>query len=614
MKYFVYLFIFISTSTNILAQSEITRTEPPNWWIGMEYNTIEILLYGKNISQLTPFIEYKGVKLISHQSYQNPNYLFVTIEISEKTIPGTLKINLSDFNNTSINCEFEIKERENGRKNIKGFDTSDAIYLITPDRFANGDPTNDNVPNMIEKVNRKDKDGRHGGDIQGIVDHLDYIKEMGFTSIWINPLLENNMKVTSYHGYSITDFYNIDPRFGNNAQYKKLCDIAKSKDLKIIMDMVANHCGSNHWWMHDLPTPNWINEWTNYTGSNHKKATLVDPYGADSDKKIFTDGWFDISMPDLNQRNKVLAKYLIQNTLWWIEFSGISGIRMDTYPYPDMEFMTDWTTFIMREYPNFNIVGEEWSLLPTAVSYWQAGKKNENGYTSALKSLMDFPLQNAVSRALRENLTWFSTWEYVYDALAQDYLYPDPMNLVIFPDNHDMSRIHAQLGNDISKTKMAMAYFATTRGIPQFYYGTEILMSDKTGDHGEIRSDFPGGWLNDTMSAHKNIGLSKDQEDFKNYLSNLLNWRKSSTVIHSGKTIHFVPEKNDVYVYFRYDKKNAVLVILNKNENNVSLDLTRFSDQIKDYSIGTEIISGSKMKLGKSLLVPAKTAFILELN
>ena len=610
----LHIIVFLLSTSIIFSQSEISRVEPPNWWVGMEYNEIELLIYGKDISHLTPKINYEGVSIVSRKSYENENYLFVTLKIDADTKSGNIKIIFAESGKEILSNNYELQGRLAGRRNIKGFDGSDAMYLITPDRFANGDSSNDNIAGMREIADRSVWKGRHGGDIKGIVDNLDYIKDMGFTSIWLNPLLENDMEVYSYHGYSTTDYYKVDARFGTNEDYKDLCDIAASKGMKIIMDMIVNHCGSFHWWMNDLPTADWINQWPEYTGTNHKKTIILDPYAVEADKKIFTDGWFVSTMPDLNQRNASMAKYLIQNTLWWIEYSGIAGIRMDTYPYPDMHFMTKWTEVVMKEYPDFNIVGEEWNLEPTIVSYWQAGKENQNGYTSELKSVMDFPLQNALVKSLNEESKWNSSWNHVYEMLGQDYLYPDPMNLVIFPDNHDMSRIHAQLGKDIAKTKLAVAYFATTRGIPQFYYGTEILMADETGDHGEIRSDLVGGWSGDKKSAMTGEGLSSEQKEFKAYLSRVLNWRKESNVIHNGQTIHYVPEKNDVYVYFRYNATELVMVVLNKSGNEVYLDLGRFTNQLQGHSFGNEVITGKEIILNKTLKIPSKTAVIIEVK
>ncbi|MCL4105774.1 UNVERIFIED_CONTAM: hypothetical protein GTU68_028651 [Idotea baltica] len=571
----------------------------------MEHNEIEIMLYGKNLSALTPKISSNGVKIISHKAFENPNYLFITILIDKNAAAENVNIDLYKNNKVVLTHNYPILARNPQRKHIQGFDGSDVMYLITPDRFSNGNPKNDNITGLREKADRSLLGGRHGGDIQGILNHLDYIKDLGFTSIWLNPLLENDMETYSYHGYSTTDYYKIDPRYGNNEEYKKLCDVAREKGIKIIMDMIANHCGLLHWWMDDLPTEDWINQWPEYTNTNHRKTVILDPYSTDEDKRQFTDGWFVPSMPDLNQRNPTMAKYLIQNTIWWIEFSGISGIRQDTYPYPDMYFMAKWTEAVMKEYPNFNIVAEEWYTNPTVVSYWQKGKDNPNGYTSELRSMMDFPLQHAVVKSLIEEENWHSSWNHAYEMLGLDYLYPDPMNLVIFPDNHDMSRIHSQLGNDIGKTKLAIAYFATMRGIPQFYYGTELLMGDSTGDHGEIRSDFPGGWPED------NPVFTDEQKDFKAYMKNILQWRKNNDVIHEGKTIHFAPDNNDVYVFIRYMDDRRVMILLNKNEKDVKLNFDKYKKYFPNRE-AKDIISGDQLKLDKMFTLKAMTAYILE--
>lgn len=597
--------------THLTAQNSIERVEPPNWWVGMEYNSIELLIYGKDIAANDVRLKtYENVQLQSVKKAANPNYLFVTIAIGEQAQPGKLQLDFYKNGTSAFVHEYELKARENNRKNIAGFNSADAIYLITPDRFVNGDPDNDAVVGMVEKPNRKDKGGRHGGDVQGIVNSLDAIKDMGFTAIWTNPILENNMPSYSYHGYAITDFYKVDPRYGSNESYKKMVEKASEKGMKVIMDMIANHCGLEHWWMKDLPSEDWINQWDTYTQTNHKKTVVLDPYATKKDTKEFFDGWFVPTMPDLNQRNASMANYLIQNTLWWIEYSGIAGIRMDTYPYPDMYFMRDWTAAVMKEYPNFNIVGEEWVLRPTIVSYWQKGKENTNGYTSELKSVMDFPIQHALSTSLNDA----GSWNAVYEELGQDYLYPDPKNLVVFPDNHDMSRIYTQLNEDADLVKLALTYVATVRGIPQIYYGTEILMGNKgTEDHGIIRTDYPGGWAKDKVNAFTGDRLTKEQKDAKAYLSKLFNWRKNAEVIHNGKLIHFAPKDNS-YVYFRYNEHQKVMVVLNKDAKAKLLDVVEYQEVLKGSVNGKDVLTGKHFQNANTINVPAKTAMVIELD
>ncbi len=600
-----------------MAQSTIERVEPPNWWVGMKYNEVQLLVYGKEIGTYEASLKmHEGVTLKEVKRAPNRNYQFLTLTIAADTKPGNIQLLFSRKGKKRIKYDYPILQRNPARKTIKGFDNSDAIYLITPDRFVNGDPSNDTIEELQEKADRTLKGGRHGGDVAGILKSLDYIKDLGFTAIWMNPILENDMKEYSYHGYSTTDFYKVDPRYGSNESFRNLCQEAKNKDMKVIMDMIANHCGLDHWWMQDLPFNDWINQWPEYTQTNHKKTVILDPYAAKIDRKQFFDGWFVPTMPDLNQRNASMATYLIQNTLWWIEYAGISGIRMDTYPYPDMYFMRDWTKAVMNEYPDFNIVGEEWVTRPTIVSYWQQGKKNANGYTSYLKSLMDFPLQNALVTALNKEKTWASSWTDLYETLAQDYLYPAPNDLVVFPDNHDMSRIYTQLNEDFDKYKMALVYTATIRGIPQFYYGTEVLMTNSgTEDHGVIRSDFPGGWQGDEINAFSEEGLSDSQKEAKAFVKKLLNWRKTASVIHTGKLLHFAPANtNEVYVFFRYDDTDKVMVVLSKNDEDVSLDLKPYQEILETPLTGKDILSGSSYVDQNAILVKANSAMIIELR
>jgi glycosidase len=615
LTYLQYFFLFLSIGLASISYGQIERVEPPFWWAGMKNTELQIMVYGKAIGSLRPEMVYDGVEIKKTVSVENPNYLFLYLEIAPNSSPGKFII---DFKNSKGNVResvsFELLEREDGSAERKGYDNSDVMYLITPDRFANGNLTNDSVASLSEGVDRTNKWGRHGGDIQGIINNLDYLKDLGFTAVWTNPVLENNQKEQSYHGYSTTDFYKVDPRFGSNEEYRGLSKKAGEKGIKLIMDMIMNHCGSGHWWMDDLPSGDWLNSPNEYVKTSHRRTTLRDAYSSQYDKRNFTDGWFVPTMPDLNQRNSQLAKYLIQNTIWWIEFADLSGIRMDTYPYSDKDFMTDWTCSIMQEYPYFNICGEEWSLNPAVLAYWQQGKDNPDGYTSCLPGLLDFPLQNALAKALTEEEKSDAGMINLYDMLSNDFLYVDPFKHVIFPDNHDMSRIYSQLGEDYNLYKLAMVYFTTIRGTPQFYYGTEVLMSNM-GDnsHGNIRSDFPGGWQGDKINGFSGKGLTGKQLEAQTFIKKLLNWRKNSKVVHQGKLMHFVPI-DGVYVYFRYDENKKVMIVLNKSKEKKGLDLKPFAEMLNGSISGLDVITGKKVFLQALLEIDSKQPMIIELD
>ena len=588
----------------------LNRVEPPFWWTGFKNPSLQLMVYGERISETKPELKYEGVQLVSTSSVDNPNYLFIDLNLSQTVKPGKFEILFKQNGKTIVSSTYELKERENGSSKRIGFNSSDVMYLVMPDRFANGDTTNDTMPDELEKANRNNPMGRHGGDLIGIENHLDYIQDNGYTALWINPVLENNMSVESYHGYSTTDFYKVDSRFGTNADYQRLCSEAKRRGIKMVMDMIFNHIGLNHWWMKDMPMKDWINGYPNFQLTNNKKATIQDPYAATIDSKEFTDGWFVNSMPDLNQRNPYLARYLIQNSIWWIEYVGLDGIRMDTYPYPDKQMMADWTHQVMVEYPNFNIVGEEWNTNPAAVAYWQRGKINPNGYTSYLPSLMDFPLQNAIVKSMIED--W--GFNHLYETLALDYSYADAANLTIFAGNHDTERYFTAIKEDVSKLKTAMTFLMTIRGIPEIYYGDEILMKGfkKDGD-GTLRKDFPGGWQGDQTNAFTGKGLTSDQADFQQYLKKLITWRKGERVIHSGFLKHYYP-KDNFYVYFRYNDKESVMVILNLNKEAKTLNTSRFAESLQGFTTAKEVMSGNTINDLNNIVIPAKTSLILELK
>lgn len=573
------------------------------------------MIYGQNISSLNPSIQYDGVRITEIHHVENSNYLFLDLILAKDVEPGKFDILFKRDNKIITQHQYELKSRRPNSAQRIGFDNSDVLYLITPDRFANGNPDNDQVDGLLEGLDRSMPYGRHGGDIQGIINHLDYIDDMGFSSIWLNPILENDQESWSYHGYATTDYYKVDPRFGTNEDYIELSQKAKDLGIGIIMDIIVNHCGDMHWWMNDPPFDNWLNlQNQDYQETNHRKTTLVDPYVSAHDRKVMTEGWFVRAMPDLNQNNPFMSTYLIQNSIWWIEYADLAGIRQDTYSYPFRDFMTDWTCAIQREYPNFNIAGEEWVENPAIIAYWQQGKTNHDGYTSCLPSLMDFPLCFALHKSLNEDEGWSEGLPRLYEMLGNDFLYPDPSQLVIFPDNHDMSRIYTQLNEDIDLYKMAMTYILTMRGIPQIYYGTEILMSNPgTSSHGIIRSDFPGGWEGDSTSAFTKRGLDSMQVSTQKWLKDLITWRNETPVVHDGKLMHFQP-KDSCYVYFRYDDAKTVMVVLHKGQEPHRLRLNLFAERLEGLSMAQDVLTGQSFPIEDSIEIAPRSAVILELS
>jgi len=609
--------LFIFTFATLTLTAQIDRVEPAFWWVGMKNPQLQLLIHGTEICNRQVQIDYPGVTVLKVNRACSPNYLFVTLVLKPESIKsGKFNIQLTQPDKPTLTVPYELKDRQPESANRQGFTSADVMYLLMPDRFANGDLSNDNVASLPDKADRTNKNGRHGGDIKGIQDHLDYIKELGATAIWCTPVQENNYERASYHGYAISDYYTIDPRFGSNGQYADLVSAAHHKGLKVIMDMVANHCGIWAWWMSDLPFENWIHQWPAYTQTNFKFSTLKDIHAAGIDKKLFIDGWFDKTMPDMNQQNTFFWTYYIQNSIWWIESANLNGIRMDTYQYNDRDAMAEWAKAITDEYPRFNIVGETGLLSTTDIAFWQKDAVNVMKYNSQLPTVMDFILQNSLAACFNEH---GKPWENVgmnriYNTLTDDYLYANINNLLIFAENHDTQRFNYLTKGDINKYKMAMSFLMTTRGIPQIYYGTEIGMTgNKDNGDGDIRRDFPGGWPGDSINAFTSKGRTSVQNEYFNYLSKLLNWRKDKPVIHTGLLTQYAPE-NDTYVFFRYNDKETVMVIINNNETDQTLKTDRFAESLKDKLIGSDVITGKKYDLKNEIIVPKGTAFILELQ
>lgn len=601
-------------SAVVFAQDlKIDRMEPPYWWSDMANPVLQIMFYGDNIADFDCKVKNTEITQSEIKAVKNPNYLFLYVTIPDY-FNGNLEIEFSRNGKIIDVIEYILKKRKENSSNRAGFNSSDVMYLITPDRFANGDPKNDINKDLGDKLDRSEPFGRHGGDLKGIINHLDYIEEMGFTAIWLNPVLENAMESSSYHGYATTDYYKIDPRYGNMDDYIQLSEEAQKRGIKLIMDQIMNHCGSNHWWMSDLPDENWINDRKKYDFTNHKRTVVMDPYAAPSDKEKFEKGWFVSAMPDINGEHPLLSDYLIQNSIWWVEAADLGGIRHDTHPYPGAKFMSEYSCAIMNEYPNFNIVGEEWSEIPTIVAKWQKGNPSSEILNSCMPSLMDFPLQVTLNKSLVDEESWGTGMNKLYEIIALDYIYPDPNNLVIFGDNHDMDRFFTQIGEDINLYKMGLIYLATMRGIPQIYYGTEILMenSDHPHHHGVIRTDFPGGWDNDSKNAFTGENLSEEEKEAQEFVKSLLNWRKNNEVIHSGKLMHYSPV-DGMYVYFRYNDNKKVMIILNKDQKDRSINFEDYSEMLESKNSAFNIFSKEEKNISK-LNIPSRSAAIFEIK
>jgi glycosidase len=607
------LFLLLTTT---FAFAQIDRVEPPFWYADMNLSDVQIMFYGKNIAQNDVTVS-NGVVIKTVQKTENPNYLFVTIDT--KNIPAQeLIFSFSKNKKLAFTQKYSLKSRRDNSRFRKGFDSSDVIYLVMPDRFANGNPNNDSTKETIEKANRTNKDGRHGGDIEGIIKNLDYIKSLGATALWPTPLCEDNDERGSYHTYGQSDVYKIDSRYGTNEDYVRLSTELHQRGMKNIMDYVTNHWGYQHWMMSDLPTYDWIHQFPGFAQTNYRMTAQFDPNTSKADAKMCMDGWFVKSMPDLNQSNPLVLNYLIQNAIWWIEYADLDGFRVDTYSYCDKKGIATWTKAITDEYPHFNIVGEVWMHDQAQMAYWQKDSKIGaiQSYNSNLPSVMDFTLHDAISGGVfnESKANWDKGIIKIYENFTNDFLYPNTNNMLVFAENHDTNRFNQIYQGDFKKYQMVMSLVATVRGIPQLYYGSEIGMKgDKNVGDGDIRRDFPGGWQGDSNNAFSAEGRTKEQQQFFNFTAKLFNWRKGKSVIHTGKTTHYIPE-NNVYTYFRYNDSESVMVILNNSDEKQDVAVSRFKENTQHYSTGKDVISGQTINIKNNITIEAKSALILELK
>lgn len=604
-----------SLASSVSASGAI-RVEPANWWVDFQDRRLMLMMHASGIADARVSSSDSRLTRLWQERRDSPNYLFVHLELSAGAQPGVLELTLERSEGRKQQVSIPLERRA---KNAPvGFSQADAVLLISPDRFVNGDTQNDSLPGLGDRVDRKDPNARHGGDIAGMIQSLDYVQSMGFTQIWPTPVLENNAPSFSYHGYAITDFYRVDPRHGSLADYQRLAAEARRRGIGLIKDVVLNHAGIGHWWVKDLPSRDWFNrQGQAFLETSHKKEAVIDPYRSESDLSALVDRWFVESMPDLNQRNPLMAQYLIQNSLWWIETLGLSGIRVDTYSYSDRDFLTQWSARMASEYPKLSIVGEEWHGNPVIVSQWQRGKQNPDGYRSHISSLMDFPLYDVLPSAFTAKDTQHGPGlNQLYGHLVNDLLYPDPSHLMVFGSNHDGDRLFKKLNQDPALVRMALTYLATLRGIPQFYYGVEAHLTNQTpGHHGEIRADLPGGFPGDAASVFTGKGLSAEQRKTQQTLKTLLNWRKTSAAVQRGRLMHYVPDHAaGTYVYFRYlEGHPTVMVVLNKGEAQ-SLALNRFHERVLPGQKAKNVLTGETFTLGAHLKLPARQAMVLEVH
>lgn len=620
---------------------QIQRVEPLCWWTGMK-NDLQIMVQGPSISTFDVKLEgAKGVAISKINKADNPNFLFLDIAIAADAKAGVYDLVFTK-GKQSFRYAYTIGERQAGSAERKSFTTADLIYLIVPDRFANGDTSNDVSPAVTETMTRHSPNGRHGGDIQGIIDHLDYIADLGATAIWNTPLLEDNAQRGSYHGYACSDYYHIDPRYGSNELYRTLVEKSHEKGLKVILDVVTNHSSTEHWWMKDMPFTDWVHSSDPYVNTNHTFSLGMDPNASEADHKIMEEGWFVRNMPDMNLDNPFLLKYFQMWAIWWIEYSGLDGFRVDTYYYNEKVPMSKWCEAVITEYPDFNIVGECWSGNPDLLAYWQSGHPNRDGFDSHLPSIMDFPLRDAINQALvpapKETAPQGpgrafggqqqgrpaprgGNMSSVYNALSHDLTYHDLSKMLLFVSNHDTERIADVFEENPSKMKLAFTLLATLRGIPQMFYGDEMMFAiHKRGrDDGRLRKDFPGGWKEDDLNLFTEEGRKSATGEYASaaelhdYVRTLMNWRKGKSVIHNGKTLHFIPQ-NNTYGYFRYDDNEAVFVFINNSEKDVNLTWSRFAEMGATLKNGRDVLTGKSTTLSDDTVVPANSAIVVEFN
>jgi glycosidase len=610
--------LFLTAGCLVLALSSLAqmpaleRVEPMFWWVGMHNPNVQLIVHGNHISSCAVELDYPGVKLVEVHKVENPNYLFLDLHISSGTKPGTFPIKFVKAGQQALTYSYVLKQRDHAQGRAQGVTNKDLIYLIMSDRFSNGDPANDSYSNMREKgVHRDSMYSRHGGDIQGIMNHLDYLKDLGVTAVWLTPEIENDEPHASYHGYAVTDYYKVDPRYGTNDLYKKFVEKCHSMGLKVVKDLVHNHAGTEGYTIMDMPMKSWVHQWPKYTRSNFKDMAVMDPHASAMDRKLMLDGWFDHRMADMNENNPYVQNFLTQNHIWWVEYAGVDGFRLDTYPYNDPQYMSKWAQDVKAEFPHLSIFGETlvWSAADQA--YFTQGNTVNQGFDTHLPGVTDGVVKDAIYDALNAREGWTEGVNRLYSVMAQDFLYQDATRNVVFLDNHDMSRVLSVVGENINKYKSAMTMLLTLRGVPQMYYGDEILMKNFSNPDGLVREDFSGGWPGDKNDKFTATGRTEKENDAFNYVRKLANYRKNTTALQTGKMMQYIPEKG-IYVYFRYDNKKTVMVAYNSRDNEQTTSAARYFEQIKNAKKAKNVITDETVDLA-NFTIGGKSTLVFEL-
>jgi len=602
-------------TTGLKAQTipALERVEPMFWWTGMKNPKLQLIVHGNNIAASSVSITYPGVKLAAVHKVENPNYLFLDLVISSAAKPGKFTISFKKSTG-NLSYVYELKQRNTSPNRAQGVTNKDLIYLLMPDRFSNGDPSNDVKQGMLEtRLNRDSMYYRHGGDIQGVIDHLGYLKDLGVTAVWLTPEVENDEPSASYHGYAVTDHYKVDPRYGTNELYKQFVDKCHAMGLKVVKDLVHNHVGTEHWFIKDMPMKSWVHQWPKYTQSNFRDAAMMDPHVSAIDRKVMEQGWFDHRMADMNENNPYVQNYITQNHIWWVEYAGVDGFRLDTYPYNDPVYMADWAKKVQAEFPHLSIFGETlvWSVANQA--FFTQGNTVNRGFDTHLPGVTDGLVKDAIAEALNGKEGWTDGVNRLYNVLAQDFMYQDATRNTIFVDNHDMSRFLSIVGEDVTKFKSGMAMLLTLRGVPQLYYGDEILMKNFSNPDGKVRMDFPGGWVGDKQNKFTAAGRSKEENEVFNYIRTLARFRIGSSALQTGKLMQYIPQSG-IYVYFRYDAKQTVMVVYNSTEKEATASTDRYDERMNGYHNAINVITGGQISNLKQLSIPAKGVLVLELK